>query len=135
MHEEEFFNLAKIRLERSKELLEEAELLLEGEHYKAANNRAFYSIEKSINCLLAMKQVVTKTHKGCILQFNELFVKTGEGDFSKQDFIEATNSERIRSVSDYNDFYIANKQETIHQVEFAKSFYEKVKKYVDEMQN
>ncbi len=45
MKAEETISLAKLRLERAKELLDEAEMLLDNEGFKSANNRAFYSME------------------------------------------------------------------------------------------
>ena len=48
MDNETYKALSQARIERAKELLEEAETLLANEKYKSANNRAFYSIAKSI---------------------------------------------------------------------------------------
>ena len=48
MDEMTYDALAKARIERAKELLDEAEELLEAGKYKSANNRAFYAIEKSM---------------------------------------------------------------------------------------
>lgn len=47
MDKEEYLILAKVRMERARELLDEAKELLDRESYKSANNRAFYSIEKA----------------------------------------------------------------------------------------
>lgn len=52
--------LAKVRMSRAKELLEEAVALLEKGHFKSANNRAFYAMEKSIKAILAMEQIEIK---------------------------------------------------------------------------
>lgn len=41
-----YLELAKARLERAKELLEDAKGLFVRESYKSANNRAFYAMEK-----------------------------------------------------------------------------------------
>lgn len=130
MQNSEFQALAMVRLERAKELMLEAENLLNDEHYKSANNRAYYSIEKSITALLAMDEVMTKTHKGCLLLFNKLYIREGKGGFSQEDYKQAAKAEEIRSASDYDDFYIANKNETRELVDFSKSFYEKVEKYI-----
>lgn len=46
MNNDNMRDLALVRYERSKELLDEAKTLLENESYKSANNRAFYSAEK-----------------------------------------------------------------------------------------
>ncbi|MBQ7077281.1 MAG: HEPN domain-containing protein [Lachnospiraceae bacterium] len=123
--------LAQARFDRAKELIEESETLIINESYKSANNRAYYAIEKTINGLLALLEVSVKTHKGCIVQFNELFVKDGKTPFDREDFVAAINAERIRNVSDYDDFYIANKKESIEQVEFAKKLYKKAVEFYE----
>ena len=41
MNAENMRELAKVRYERAKELIDEASELLNDEHYKSANNRAF----------------------------------------------------------------------------------------------
>ena len=43
-----YLELAKARLERAKELLEDARGLFGRESYKSANNRAFYAMEKAL---------------------------------------------------------------------------------------
>ena len=53
MDREYYIELAKIRLERAKELLEDSQDLLSKESNRSANNRAFYAMEKSIKALLA----------------------------------------------------------------------------------
>ena len=64
MDKEYFDALAAVRLERAKELLDDAVELLNRGSYKSANNRAFYAIEKSIKALLAMKQIEATPHNG-----------------------------------------------------------------------
>ena len=52
MDKEQGMSLAKLRLDRAKELLTESQKLLEKGAYKSANNRAFYAIEKVLrHCL------------------------------------------------------------------------------------
>ena len=46
--------LAAIRIEKAEELLRNAKTMLDQESYMSANNRAFYSIEKSIKALLKL---------------------------------------------------------------------------------
>ena len=130
MQNDEYFSLAQIRLDRAKELIDEAEVLLANESYKSANNRAYYSIEKSLSALLAVSHTLTQTHKGCLLQFNQIYVRTGLGGFNSEDYRLASNAEQIRNASDYDDFYITGKQEAGEQVEAAKYLYDKVLAYI-----
>ena len=51
MDKEQGMILAKLRLDRAKELVKESQELLDKGSYKSANNRAFYAIEKSIKAI------------------------------------------------------------------------------------
>lgn len=53
MDKEYYLELARVRMMRAEELLEESKELLQRESYKSANNRAFYAIEKCLKALLA----------------------------------------------------------------------------------
>lgn len=128
---EEHITLARIRLERAEELLQEASHLLENGSYKSANNRAYYAIEKSIKALLAIKQIEATTHSGGLKQFNAHFIHQGDGTFVPDDYQLIAKAERIRNASDYDDFYIANKQESKQQVENAKYIVAKIRNYLD----
>ncbi len=122
--------LAKVRLDRAKELLIDARDLLEKESYKSANNRAFYAMEKSIKALLAMKGIEVTTHNGGLKQFNFTFIYKGDGRFTPEDYQIIARAEQIRNVSDYDDFYMASKEETKKQVENAEYIIGKVEKYL-----
>lgn len=74
MNEKNREALADIRIERAKELLDEAKKLLEAHAYKSANNRAYYFFEKSIKALLAIKEKDAKTHSGVLHLFNAEYV-------------------------------------------------------------
>lgn len=57
MDKETYRVLAKVRMERAAELVDEAKELLSGNRYKSANNRAFYAMEKTMKALLAIKEI------------------------------------------------------------------------------
>ena len=128
MDKEYYDALAQVRLDRAKELVVESEELLEKEAYKSANNRAFYAIEKSIKALLALKQTDVATHNGALKQFNFLYIYNGDGIFTNEDYQMITRADQIRNASDYDDFYVASKEETIPQVENTRKLTEKVSK-------
>ena len=131
MDQEYYDALAKVRLDRAKELLTEAEDLLKREAYKSANNRAFYAIEKSVKSLLALKQTDVLTHNGALKQFNFLYIFKGDGTFNQEDYQMITRAEQIRNASDQDDFYVASKDETKQQVENARKLVEKVSEYIE----
>ena len=130
MDKETYIALSNARIERARELLEEAENLLKEDRYKSANNRAFYSIEKSIKALLAVKCIDADSHNGCLRQFNVHFIKDSVGGFEPGDYKKIADAQRIRNNSDYDDFYLADKSECTHQVEFAKEFCAKADNYL-----
>ena len=130
MDKEQGMILAKLRLDRAKELLVESQELLEKGSYKSANNRAFYAIEKSVKALLATELVEVLTHNGALKQFNIIFIYKGNGTFTPEDYQKIARAEQIRNASDYDDFYLASKDETRQQVENAEYMVKKVEKYI-----
>lgn len=134
--EDRYYNeLVCIRMERAEELLEDAKALLISGSYKSANNRAYYAIEKAINALLIDKHVETKTHNGAMKMFNVEYVRIENAYFTDEDYRLIATAEQIRNVSDYDDFYVASKEETKQQVENAKYLINKIKRYFDLLGN
>lgn len=133
MDKEQGMILAKLRLDRAKELLAESQELLDKASYKSANNRAFYAIEKSIKALLATEMIEVLTHNGALKQFNIIFIYKGNGTFTQEDYQKIARAEQIRNASDYDDFYLASKEETRQQVENAGYLVDKVEKYIAEL--
>lgn len=122
--------LAKVRLDRAIELLLEAQDLLKKESYKSANNRAYYAIEKAVKALLVIVGIEVQTHSGVLKQFNFEFIYKGDGTFIQDDYQIVAKAERIRNASDYDDFYIASKEESLQQVLNAEYIVRKVEKYI-----
>lgn len=130
MNKEYYDELVKVRLERAEELKDEAVDLLERESYKSANNRAFYAIEKALKALLASIQTDAETHNGVVKLFNYRFIHQGDGTFTVDDYKKIARADQIRNASDYDDFYIASKEETKLQVEDAKYIVNKIKNFL-----
>jgi uncharacterized protein (UPF0332 family) len=131
MDRDTYIGLAIARMERSKELLEESEELLSKGKYKSANNRAFYSIEKAIKSLLAIKEINAESHSGCLSQFNIHYIKPEIDGFKRGDYKAIASVEQIRNNSDYDDFYIADKEECENVVKVARDFYSKANKILN----
>lgn len=132
MDKQNYIDLAIARIFRAGDLLDEAQMLLNVGRYKSANNRAFYSVEKTMKALLTMEQVNSDTHTGILMQFNMHFIKEEKGKFEKGDYKKAASVERIRNNSDYDDFYIADKEECVNVVNISKEFYLKALEYMKE---
>ncbi len=131
MPNEKSIILSKYRLERAKEFLSSARKNLEIEEYKTANNRAYYSIFHAMRAVLALDEVDFKKHSGVISYFREHYVKTRIFGREVSDII--TGASLIRSKSDYDDFYIAKKDEAAKQVENAEKVYKITKEYLHDI--
>ena len=129
MLEQSKIDLAKHRLECAKQDYLAAKDLLVSGHYKAANNRAYYSIFHSIRSILALEGIDFKKHTGVISYFNLNYIKSGV--FDKKLYKIVNEASLIRNESDYSDFYIATKEEAEVQISNANIFYEEIYKYVD----
>jgi len=64
-------------MEHAREMLEVAQLNLEGGFYASAVNRAYYAIFYAANAVLATKGLARNKHSGVISAFRQQFVKTG----------------------------------------------------------
>lgn len=96
--------------------------------YKSGNNRAYYAIFSSMRAILALDGVDFKKHSGVIQYFLREYIKTGI--FTKEYCAIILNASEIRNDSDYDDFYIASREETEQQIESAKKFYDAVSSYI-----
>jgi len=128
--DDKYYNeLVSLRMARAEELLTDAKSMFQAGSYKSANNRAYYAMEKAINALLIHKHVEAKTHSGAMKMFNVKYVRVENGYFMEEDYRIVAKAEQIRNVSDYDDFYIASRDETKTQIENAEYLVNKVKEY------
>lgn len=120
-------DLARYRLELAAANLRSADILLEAEEYRSANNRAYYAIFQAVNAVHALAGDAYKRHKDAIANFNKNYVKTEI--FPREMGRKISEAEEIRHASDYDDFYIASKEETTRQVAVAREFITMVSQY------
>ena len=133
MDEQEVQDLAKYRLEQSKENLEEAETLFKFNKYKGASNRAYYSIFHAVKAVLALEQTDFKKHSSVIAYFNKNYISTNI--FSRDLGKRVSEARFLREKSDYVDFYIVTKDECKTQIETAKLMIENAEKYINKKLN
>ena len=120
---------ASYRLEREREEYETAVILYDTGHYRAANNRAYYSIFHAMRSVLAFDGYDSKKHSGIIAVFRKDYIKNGIFDVSLSDIIGSASE--IRNASDYDDMFIADKTETAEQIQNAKVFLDEITSYVE----
>jgi len=79
------------------------------------------------------KKLGSKKHSGVIALFNKEFVKTGLFDEKSKDIL--TKAFHIRIESDYEDFYVASKEETLEQIDNAEYFLNEIIKFIKQHYN
>lgn len=110
-------DLVKYRLENAKEKLESAKLLLDAGHYKDSIGRSYYAIFTAVRAVLAKDKVDFSKHAGVIAYFQKEYVKTGVFDKQYSKYLQSAF--QIRNNCDYDDFFIASKQDAEEQYERA----------------
>lgn len=120
-------DLALYRIDTAKEDLKSAKILRDASCFKGANNRAYYAIFHAINAIHALNGVAYKKHKDAIANFNKEYVKTEI--FPKEIGRKIAGVEEIRHASDYDDFYIATRDEVDEQISIAEEFIKMVEVY------
>ena len=118
------------RLDNAQEKLESAEILLNAGKFKDSIGRSYYAIFSAVRAILALDHVDFSKHAGVIAYFQKEYVKTKKFDTKFSKYLQ--NAFQIRNVCDYDDFYIASKQDAEIQIEQAKEFLDAVKKYLSE---
>ena len=120
-------DLMLYRIRTAKENLRSARILLDAQEYKGANNRAYYAIFQAINAVHAIDGTAYKRHKDAIANFNKNYIKTEV--FPREIGRKISEAEEIRHASDYDDFYIASKEEAERQVSVADEFIQLIEVY------
>ena len=121
--------LAIYRMERAKELIDDAKQLYKSGSYKSSNNRAYYAIFHAMRAVLALGEVDFKKHSGVIQYFQREYIKTGIFEKAYSDII--ISASEIRNASDYDDFFLASKEETKEQIDNAELFCKAIEEYLN----
>ena len=121
-------NLVNYRLDNAKEKLESAKLLLDGGKYRDSIGRSYYAIFTAVRAVLANNKVDFSKHSGVIAYFQKEYIKTGKFDVKYSRYLQTAF--QIRNSCDYDDFFIASKQDAEEQYSRAMEFYEEIHKYL-----
>lgn len=70
-------DLCKYRLEKSKEDLKAAQILIKEGLYSQTLNRSYYAIFHAIRALFALDEFEARKHSGLIVYFNKNYVSAG----------------------------------------------------------
>ena len=120
---------AKYRIERAREDLEAAHLLYDAGNYRIANNRAYYAIFHAMRAVLVFDDFDSSKHSGVIAEFRRRYIK--EGIFPIEISKMIGSAFTIRNASDYDDMFIASKNDTEEQIDNAEYVYKMIKEYIN----
>lgn len=118
----------KYRLDNAKEKLESAKLLLDAGKYRDSIGRSYYAIFTAVRAVLANDKVDFSKHSGVIAYFQKEYIRTGIFDVKYSKYLQ--NAFQIRNSCDYDDFFIASKQDAEEQYNRAAEFYEGIQNYL-----
>jgi len=120
-------DLVHYRIETAKSDLKSADILMKEGEYRGANNRAYYAIYHVISAVHALDGKSYKRHKDTLANFNRDYVKTEI--FHRNFGRKIAQAEEIRHASDYDDFYIATKEEAEELIMIAEELIEQIEAY------
>ena len=124
-------NLAKYRIEKSQENLQESEDALKQNHFGMSVNRSYYAMFTSARAILALKELDSSKHSGVITLFSQHIIKPGLFPKELSKFLR--KAKRIRENADYGDFVEITKKDAQMQLEHAKEFVEEAENSLQEM--
>ena len=121
-------DLCIYRYNTAVETLDTARLCMENNKYKDAINRCYYAAFYAVRSVLALEEVDFKRHKDVVSYFNHHYVATDI--FPREIGRMMGRLQKKREANDYDDFYLASKDEVEEQYKYARTILAEVKKYI-----
>ena len=121
-------DLSRYRIQEAKNSLKVAEHCLKEDLYKDSINRSYYAAFYAIKAVLALGTIDFKRHKDVVAYFNKEYVATNV--FPRELGKRLGMLKQLREKSDYDDFYIASRDQAEGQYHTAKYTIEKVEEYL-----
>ena len=123
------YAMSRFRLEKAKKDLAAAKATALQGFYDVSANRSYYAIFHAARAVLALTGQDFRKHSGVIAFFRKEYVKTGVFETILSDIIQ--DAFEIRTDCDYEDFYVATKEDVEQQIQNAEYFVTKVEEYLN----
>ena len=133
MTKKEKVALSAIRFEKAMITLNSAKLDIRSNDFLSANNRIYYAMFYAVRAVVIFKEFDSKKHNRVIGFFNKEFISTNI--ISKEYGKIINRIKRVREQSDYDDFYIIEKDDTIKNYENVNRFINVIKELIDMLSN
>lgn len=128
MQDEYKIALSKARYENAQECLQAARGLVASGSYKSAANRSYYAVFHAMRAVLAFDGVDMKHHSGIISEFRKRYIKTNIFETRLSEIISVLFD--VRTDSDYDDFFVISRKETLEQIQNAAYFLDAIETYI-----
>jgi len=122
--------LIAYRLQRAREALDEAALLLERNHNNTFVNRVYYACFYSVTALLLTQNLFSAKHSGVRSLFHQHFVKTGLVGIEHGQLFDKFFDNRQKG--DYADMVRFEKEQVQGWLDEAKLFVEAIEKVIQD---
>jgi len=121
--------LSKLRLERAKEFLTDAEDTAKMGKFLNSANRSYYAAYTSIRALIVFEHTERTSHMGNISDFRLHYIKTGIFKREFSDYIREMFT--TRNESDYEPDYVPTDEVIFTQLGYAKEMLEEITAYLN----
>ena len=120
--------LISYRMERSRESIRAAEIMLENEMFAISMNRVYYSMFYAVQALLVLHKVSFSKHGQVKGYFNRELIKTG---IFSVDMGKLYNKVfEYRQKFDYVDFAVPDRDMVSEYIEKARKFHAKINEHI-----
>ncbi len=130
--ESRLIDLSKYRLNRAREDLEASQIDFDNHQFAASMNRSYYAVFHAIRAVNSLEGFDSRKHAGVIAYFNQYFLKTGRISNSRKMSEIIKDARRFREKSDYEDFFIAARDDAEEQLKNANLFVETIGSFLEE---
>lgn len=99
-----------------------------GGKYRASINRSYYAVFHALRAVTAFDRFDSGKHSGIIAFFNQHYIKTAV--FNKEISKMIDSCYRMREKADYDDFFLAAKDDAVQQLDKAKHVVHAVERFI-----
>ncbi|MCL2187788.1 MAG: HEPN domain-containing protein [Defluviitaleaceae bacterium] len=121
--------LSAHRFKQALSCLRQAQILVAANEYKGAANRSYYAVFHAVRSVLALEGIDFGKHTAVMAHFRKAYIRTKIFDENLSDIL--TLLFKVRNDSDYDDFYVINKEDVANQLSSAEYFLSEIRQYID----
>lgn len=122
-------SLCNYRMAAARETLQVAQECFEGNHYKDAINRSYYAAFYAVKAVLALEERDFKRHKDVMAYFTQKYVAADV--FPRDIGRKLARLQQKREKSDYDDFFIASREEAAEQIGYTQEVVALIADYLE----